>query len=181
MVKHMVNAHKQAQGWLLTASHTPISCSRFSPSTASPMRSGLTKTSGYTASTCSPPWTSSFALIPVDILNCSLCHRANAKCMIGTKAKEEKAGRVGVLCLLLNLSRNACVHTHWMCTPLCNVVYMPVLRGFTCMQQVKKILGVGPNISMHGVPKPLRYLARGILRDTFVGASPTRIRAFLAS
>jgi hypothetical protein len=30
-------------------------------------------------------------------------------------------------------------------------------------------------------PEPLRYLARGILRDTFVGASPTRIRAFLAS
>jgi hypothetical protein len=141
MVKHMINAHKQAQGWLLTASHTPISCSRFSPSTASPMRSGLTKTSGCPASSCSPPWTSSFALIPVDILNCSLCHRANAKCMIGTKAKEEKAGRVGVLCLLLNLRRNACVHTHWMYTPLCNVVYVPVLRGFTCMQQARRYWG----------------------------------------
>ena len=93
--------------------------------------------------------------------------------MIGTKAKEEKAGRVGVLCLLLNLCRNACVHTHWMCTPLCNVVYMPVLRGFTCRQQAKKILGVGPNISMHGVSEPLRYLACGILRDTFPSASLT--------
>ena len=45
MVKHMMKAHKQAQGWLLTAAHMPSSCSRFSPSTASFMRSGLTKTS----------------------------------------------------------------------------------------------------------------------------------------
>jgi hypothetical protein len=80
--------------------------------------------------------------------------------MIETKAKEKKTGRVGVLCLLPNLRRNTCVHNHWLRTPLCNVVYMPVLRGLTCVQPAKKILGVGPNISMHGVPEPLRCLAR---------------------
>lgn len=58
MVKHMMNAHSAAQGYFLTAVQTPISCSRFSPSTASLIRSRFAKTSEWTTSTCLP-WCSS--------------------------------------------------------------------------------------------------------------------------
>jgi len=143
----MVNAHKQAQGWVLTAVHKLISCSRFSPSTASPRRSGLTKTSGYrvltcspleyTLSTCSPSEDSSFGLmIPDDIFG--LLAMSPRQCEVhNRKQSQEKRGKSGsyVFCYICA----AIVHHHKLDAHSTLQWCVPVMRGLTGMRSAKKI------------------------------------------
>lgn len=72
IVKHMMKAQKQAQGCFLKAAQTPSSCSSFSPSKASFIRSWFPRTSEPFTSEC---WTStdpksSFSLTDDILMEC---------------------------------------------------------------------------------------------------------------
>ena len=95
MVKQKMKAHMVAIGYALTASHTPISCSRFSPWKASVMRSASTRTTeprrlrSLSSSTPTCPLVCSISCLPDDIVSLL----ATFLSMFVGKDKEEAAKR----------------------------------------------------------------------------------------